>query len=282
MIKPALPITIENFQQVILEESKTKLVLVAFWADQVPESVALKSTLETATAAHTEHVLMTSIDCQTEQQIAAQFGIQGLPTAVFIKDGQPIDGIAGPQPDEAVQAFLDKHLPKPEDALLKQAQEALAAQDANQAFTLAKQAYESDGQRIDIKFCLIEACILVGKLEDAKALLETITMVDQDTTYQALVSKFELALEASDSPELKALEEALASSPDDIDVLHQLAAQYSQANRHEDALTLLFRRVQSVRDDAESKKKLLDVMNALPDGDPLVTKFRRKLYTLMY
>ena len=282
MIKPALPITIENFQQVILEESKTKLVLVAFWADQVPESVALKSTLETATAAHNEHVLMTSIDCQTEQQIAAQFGIQGLPTAVFIKDGQPIDGIAGPQPDEAVQAFLDKHLPKPEDALLKQAQEALAAQDANLAFTLAKQAYELDAQRIDIKFSLIEACILVGKLEDAKALLETITMVDQDTTYQALVSKFELALEASDSPELKALEEALASSPDDIDVLHQLAAQYSQANRHEDALTLLFRRVQSVRDDAESKKKLLDVMNALPDGDPLVTKFRRKLYTLMY
>ncbi|GLX81778.1 tetratricopeptide repeat protein [Thalassotalea eurytherma] len=282
MIKPALPITIENFQQVILEESKAKLVLVAFWADQVPESVALKSTLETATAAHTEHVLMTSIDCQIEQQIAAQFGIQGLPTAVFIKDGQPIDGIAGPQPDEAVQAFLDKHLPKPEDALLKQAQEALAAQDANLAFTLAKQAYELDAQRIDIKFSLIEACILVGKLEDAKALLETITMVDQDTTYQALVSKFELALEASDSPELKALEEALASSPDDIDVLHQLAAQYSQANRHEDALTLLFRRVQSVRDDAESKKKLLDVMNALPDGDPLVTKFRRKLYTLMY
>ncbi len=282
MIKPALPITIENFQQVILEESKTKLVLVAFWADQVPESVALKSALEKATAAHTEHVLMTSIDCQTEQQIAAQFGIQGLPTAVFIKDGQPIDGIAGPQPDDAVQAFLDKHLPKPEDALLKQAQEALVAQDANQAFTLAKQAYELDGQRIDIKFSLIEACILVGKLEDAKALLETITMVDQDTTYQALVSKFELALEASDSPELKALEEALASSPDDIDVLHQLAAQYSQANRHEDALTLLFRRVQSVRDDAESKKKLLDVMNALPDGNPLVTKFRRKLYTLMY
>ena len=282
MIKPALPITMDNFQQVILEESKTKLVLIAFWADQVPESVELKTKLEQATAAFTDSVLMAEIDCQSQQQIAAQFGIQGLPTAVMLKDGQPIDGIAGPQPDDAIQAFLDKHLPKPQDGLLQQAQEALAAQDGNQAFTLAKQAYELDPNRADIKFTLIESCILVGKLDDAKALLDTITMVDQDSTYQALVSKLELALEAADSPELKALEQALENTPDDVDVLHQLAAQYSQANRHEDALNLLFRRVQTVRDDGESKKRLLDVINALPEGDPLATKFRRKLYTLMY
>ena len=36
-------ITLENFQQVILEESKTKLILVDFWAEQVPESVELKN-----------------------------------------------------------------------------------------------------------------------------------------------------------------------------------------------------------------------------------------------
>lgn len=89
MIKPALPITMDNFQQVILEESKTKLVLIAFWADQVPESVELKTKLEQATAAFTDSVLMAEIDCQSQQQIAAQFGIQGLPTAVMLKDGQP-------------------------------------------------------------------------------------------------------------------------------------------------------------------------------------------------
>ena len=164
MIKPALPITIENFQQVILEDSKIKPVLIAFWAEQVPESVELKAKLEQATAAFHDSILMAEIDCQSQQQIAAQFGIQGLPTAVIIKDGQPIDGIAGPQPDDAIQAFLDKHLPKPQDGLLEQAQEALAQQDANKAFTLAKQAYELDPERVDIKFTLIEACILIGKI----------------------------------------------------------------------------------------------------------------------
>ena len=36
-------ITLENFQQVILEESKNKLILVDFWAEQVPESIELKN-----------------------------------------------------------------------------------------------------------------------------------------------------------------------------------------------------------------------------------------------
>jgi putative thioredoxin len=34
--------------------------------------------------------------------------------------------------------------------------------------------------------------------------------------------------------------------------------------------------------DAASKDLYLDVLKALPDGDPLANKFRRKLYTLMY
>jgi len=158
----------------------------------------------------------------------------------------------------------------------------LEAGDASQAFGLAKQAYELDSQRADIKLVLADASVQVGKVVDAKALIETIMMVDQDSYYHAIVAKIELAEEAADSPEIKALEAALSASPSDIDILHKLAAQYNQNNRQEDALNLLFRRVQSERSDEESKKLLLDVMKALPDGDPLVMKFRRKLYTLMY
>ena len=278
----AIALTLENFQQVVLEESKQKLVLVAFWAEQVPESIELRDNLAQKTANSSEHVVFTTVDCQSQQQIAAQFGIQGLPTAVLVKDGQPIDGISGPQPAEAVDKFLENHLPKAEDNLLTQAREMLAQGDANQAFTHAKQASELDNGRADIKLVLADASILIGKIDEASQLLATVMMVDQDSYYQALMSKLELANEASNSPEIQALEQKLAQSPNDSQLIQQLAAQYSQVNRNEDALTLLFRQVQSVRDDAESKRLLLDVMKSLPEGDPLATKYRRKLYTLMY
>jgi putative thioredoxin len=109
-------------------------------------------------------------------------------------------------------------------------------------------------------------------------------MVDQDSEYQALVAKVELAQQAENSPEIQALEAQLAASPEDINISHQLAAQYSQVNRHEDALTLLFRLVQAADEDtkAKSKELFIDILKALPDGDALAAKFRRKLYTLMY
>jgi putative thioredoxin len=275
-------ITPENFQQVILEDSKTKLIFVDFWAEQVPESIELRDKLAQQLLAAAEHVIYATVDCQTEQQIAMQFGIQGLPTAVVVKDGQPIDGVSGPLDDAAIVEFVNKHIPKPQDELLVKANQALSDNEASLAYTCARQAYELDAERADIKLTLVDASLLVGKIDDAKALLDSIKMIDQDSYYNALVAKLELAAEAADSPEIKALEDAIESDPDNIELIHQLAAQYSQNNRQEDALIILFRRVQTVFDDAESKKQLLDVLKALPEGDPLATKYRRKLYTLMY
>jgi putative thioredoxin len=279
-----IAINLENFQQVVLEESKNKLVLIAFWAEQVPESIQLRDTLAAKVQPFSEQMLMASLDCQSQQQIAQQFAIQGLPTAILVKDGQPLDGISGPQTDESITTFLDKHLPKAQDLFLAQAQAALTENKLTEAQSAINQAYELDAERADIKLVLIDVSIQTGNTDEAKGLLDTIMMVDQDSYYHALVAKLELANQAANSPEIQALEAQLISKPDDIEIKHQLAAQYSQVNRHEEALTLLFRLVQSGEAQTKEKSKdlFLDVLKALPDGDVIATKFRRKLYTLLY
>ncbi len=275
-------ITLENFQQVILEESKSKLVLVSFWAEQVPESLELRDTLISKVEPFPDHMILATVDCQTQGQIAQQFGIQGLPTAVLVKEGQPTDALSGPQTPESIQEFLDKHLPKIEDGLLNEAKQALADNDVNTAYVNIVKAYEIDSERADIKIVYADAAIQTGKIADAEALLATITMVDQDSDYHAVIAKLELANQAAESPEIKALEEALNTDPNNDEVAHKLAAQYSQVNRNEEALALLFRLVQKDRSNTTSKDLLLDVLKVLPDGDALATKYRRKLYTLMY
>ncbi|MEW6993475.1 co-chaperone YbbN [Colwelliaceae bacterium MEBiC 14330] len=279
-----IAITLDNFQQVVVEESKNKLVLVCFWAEQIPESIELRDKLATKLATFTEHVTLATVDCQSQGQIAQQFGIQGLPTAILLKDAQPLDGISGPQDDASIDVFLDKHLPKPQDLLLEQAKACLENNQLVEANKAISQAYQLDNSRADIKYVLTDVYLQTGKIAEAQALLDTIMMVDQGSEYHALIAKVELAQQAANSPEIQALEAQLAASPTDISISHQLAAQYSQVNRHEDALTLLFRLVQAADEtsQAQSKELFLDVLKALPDGDPLATKFRRKLYTLMY
>jgi putative thioredoxin len=278
----AIEITLENFQKIIIEESKTKPVLVDFWAEQVPESLELKAKLAFGLQGFEEHILYATVDCQTQQQIAQQFGIQGLPTAILVKDGQPLDGLTGPQNDEHINEFLAKHLPKKEEVLLAKAQQLLADNNVNDAFIVINNAYQLDNERADIKLVLSDVYLQTGKIAEAEALLVTILMVDQDSYYQALIAKLELATQAADSPEIKALEAQLANDTDNTELQHQLVAQYSQVNRHEEALVLLFRLMQKDSSDAVSKSLYLDVLKSLPDGDPLANKHRRKLYTLMY
>jgi putative thioredoxin len=275
------PITLENFQQVLLEQSKQQHVLIVFYAEQIPESVELLKRFSEKLTGQSA-IFLASVDCQAQQQIAMQFGIQGLPTVIMVKDGQPIDGVAGPQTDDNIAKFLEKYLPKPEDELLAKAQQALAENNANLAFTLANQALQLNNDRADIKFVYIEACLLVGKLEQAEQTLATIKMVDQDAQYQALIAKLELAKEAADSPEIVQLEQQLQQNPDDVEILYHLAAQYNQAHRQQEALALLFQRLKQHPSEAQTKQLLLDVIKALPDGDPLASEYRRKLFTLMY
>jgi putative thioredoxin len=278
----SLAITLENFQQIVLEESKSTLVLVDFWAQQVPESLELRDKLASLLANHGETIVFATVDCESQGQIAQQFGIQGLPTAILVKDGQPLDGLSGPQTDETISEFLTKYLPKEQDLLLKQAVDSLSENNVNEAFKYITQAYQLDSERADIKLVLADVYIQTGKVSEAELILQTIKMIDQDSYYQSLMAKLELASQAADSPEIKALEQQLDTDPDNIDVQHQLAAQYSQVNRHEEALLLLFRLVQKDGSDMVSKDLLLDVLKSLPDGDALANKYRRKLYTLMY
>ena len=279
-------ITLENFQQVVLEDSKFKLVLIVFWANEVPESAELRDKLAASVASYDEHIVLATVDCETQQQVAQQFGIQALPTAIVVKEGQPIDGMSGPQTDESIKTFLDKHLPKEEDILHAQAKQLLIEGKASEAFPVienaSKAASGTASDRADITLTMADVYLQIGKISEAAALLSNIKMVDQDSEYKALTAKLELANQAADSPEIKALEEKIAQGSDDIELHHQLAAQYSQVNRHEDALVLLFRLVQKDGSDTLSKQLLIDVLKALPDGDPLSSKYRRKLYTLMY
>jgi len=287
MNEKIVAINLDNFQQVVVEESKNKLVLVCFWAEQVPESIELKDKLAARLSAFTDYVTLASVDCQEQGEIAQQFGIQGLPTAILIKDSQPLDGLSGPQDENAINAFLDKHLPKPEDILLAQAKTALTDNELSTAKATIIQAYQHNNERADIKLVLADVYLQSGNNDDAKALLDSILMVDQDSYYQALLAKLELANQAADSPEIKALEVQLQQDPENITLSHQLAAQYNQVNRNEDALALLFALVQAGSSDEnnsveKSKELLLDVLKSLTDGDPLIVKYRRKLYTLLY
>jgi putative thioredoxin len=275
-------ITPENFQQVILQDSQTQVVMVEFWAEGYEPSQQLAPILVNVAAKFSGHLIHARVDCQQQQEIAGQFGVQNLPTVILVKEGQPIDGFSGVQTEAQIVATFEKHLPKPEDDLYQQAVELVSAGDYQQAYTVLKQAYDMNTQRADIKLLLADCQVELGQIKQAKTLLETIGLVDQDALYNSILGKIELAEQAAESPEINALQQQLAENPDNLEVKVKLAVQLQQANQVEEALELILSVLYKDLNFGEAKKLTLDMINALPDGDPLKSKYRRKVYGLLY
>ena len=275
-------ITPENFQQVIMQDSQTQVVMVEFWADGYEPSQQLAPVLEKVASKFSGNLIHARVDCQQQQEIAGQFGVQNLPTVILVKEGQPIDGFAGVQSEEQIVATFEKHLPKPEDGLYQEAVELVTAGDYQQAYTALKQAFDLNAKRADIKLLLADCQIELGQIKQAKALLETIGLVDQDALYKSILGKIELAEQAADSPEIQALQQQLAQNPDDLEVKVKLAVQMHQTNQIEEALELIVSVLYKDLNFGEAKKLTLDMINALPDGDPLKLQYRRKVYSLLY
>ncbi|MCK7459362.1 thioredoxin [Idiomarina aminovorans] len=275
-------VDLQNFQQVLLEGSKEKLVIIDFWADWCEPCKQLMPVLEKLASQYSNQVILAKINCDEQQELAGQFGIRSLPTVAFFKDGQPVDSFGGVKTEGEIREILDKHLPSPSDDLIQQAQTAMAEGDANQAYTLVKQAYDIDSNNMQALKLLAEASVDAGRLDQAKELIAKIPMVEHDSDYQRIKGKFELAEDAADSPELRALQEQVNSQPNDLALKLQLALKFHEAHRDEEALQLVFTVLNRDVNFTDAKKYALDIINALPDGDPLAAIYRRKLYSTMY
>ncbi|USD22695.1 thioredoxin [Microbulbifer variabilis] len=277
-------VTAENAQQVLIEESMNRPVLVDFWADWCEPCKQLMPVLEKLANEYAGQFLLAKVNADTEQMIAGQLGVRSLPTVMLLKEGQPVDGFAGVQPESQIREMLDKYLPKPWDIKLQQAQALIGEGKVDEALPLLRQAYAESSERVDIAKHLAALLLDQNRAAEAETVLSKILLADQDAEYQRLMAQLELKQQAADTPEIQALQKALEQNPQDYDSAYKLAVQYSQANRHEEALELLLdilRKDMNFADGA-AKQAFLDMVKSLGAGDPIATQYQRKLMTLMF
>lgn len=280
----SVDVTLDNAQQMIIDESFQRPVLVDFWADWCGPCKTLMPILEKLAEQYQGQFLLAKINADEQQTLAAQFGVRSLPTVMLIKDGQPLDGFTGAQPEPQIRELLDKHLPKAWEHTLVQAQALLAQQDFSGALPLLRQAYEESGEAPTVGCLLAQTLVELNRVDEAEPILGAIKLADQDALYQQVLAQLELKKQAEKNPELEALEQQLEQDPDNLELAHKLAVQLNQEGYHRQALELLYDILRKDLNHAEgqSKKALMDIIASLGKGDPLAAEFQRKLFTLLY
>ncbi|CAM3655874.1 co-chaperone YbbN [Vibrio aquimaris] len=273
----------QNFRQV-LEGSMQAPVLIHFWAPMSQESTQVIPQLQELAQQYNGAFTLALLNCEQEQMIASQFGVQALPTIALFVNGQPVDGLGGPQELQAIQSMLANHLPSQDELDIKQALELIQTNQHGQALALLQALPDDLKQKGDVKLAIAECLLETQDFEQAKVLLGNIPLEYQDNYYKGLVAKLELHEHSANSPEIQSLEKQFQAESSNVKLAAELALSYHQVNRDQEALEILWQFLS--RDlnalDGEVKKHFMDILAALGQTNPLASQYRRKLYSLLY
>ncbi|MDX6376220.1 MAG: putative thioredoxin, partial [Gaiellaceae bacterium] len=104
-----------DFQQKVLDASFEAPVLVDFWAEWCGPCRTLTPVLESAVEARGDAVRLVKVDIDANQNLAAQFGVRGIPNVKAFRDGRVVDEFTGVIPRAQVERFLDDLIPTAAD-----------------------------------------------------------------------------------------------------------------------------------------------------------------------
>ena len=280
-------VTGANFEQLVLENSFHKPVLVDFWAEWCAPCKALMPLLAKITEEYQGELVLAKVNCDIEQDVVARFGVRSLPTVVLFKDGQPVDGFAGAQPESAIRAMLAPHVQapaEPETDLLESAQALFAESRIGEAEALLKQLLTEENENAAALILYARCLAERGELSEAETVLDAVKGDEHKQALAGARAQLTFLRQANDLPEVADLKSRLAQNADDDEAAYQLAIHQLARQQHEAALDGLLKLFVRNRGYAEGlpHKTLLQVFDLLGSDHPLVTTYRRKLYQALY
>ena len=94
--------TTAGFTKDVIEASKHALVLVDFWADWCQPCKQLTPLIEKIVRSYAGKVRLVKLNVDQHPSIPGQLRIQSLPTVYAFRDGRPLDGFMGMQPETTI------------------------------------------------------------------------------------------------------------------------------------------------------------------------------------
>jgi len=283
MASHAIDVSAENFHEVVLEGSRTAPVVIDFWAPWCAPCRALKPILEKLADEYAGKFTLAKINSDENQELAAEFGVRGIPAVKAVVDGQLVDEFTGALPESQVRAFIERVVPSPAELKRRQAREMLDAGMEAQALDLLGEAIALDPRNTLAKIDRLEALVRLNRLADAKSALDELDPLTLEDPRVATL-KAHIGFSSGDAIDPAALIARIAENPNDLAARLDLARHHARVGDYEPALQQLLEIVRCDRkfgDDA-ARKTMLEIFNLLGAGDELVGKYRRLLASALY
>jgi putative thioredoxin len=283
---------IASFNKDVIEASKTIPILVDFWADWCAPCKQLTPILETLVKSYNGQIKLVKIDTEKNQELSTQLQIQSLPTVYAFYEGQPIDGFSGAMPENEVKKFINKVIESSGGNKLEELK--IAIEEAEKLFH--EENFES---ALDAFSNLLSAeannakiiagygkCLL--KLERNEEVKELLEGLEEDMLNDKNIASLVALSELEKNNKLAGLPEEYLNdvklNPNNHELRFKLAEAYLASNQKQEGINQLLIIVKKDRkwEEDKARKKIIELLNAFGEEDPITSETRIKLSTIIF
>jgi len=280
----------QGFMADVIEASQDTPVVVDFWAPWCGPCKQLMPVLERVVKDAKGGVKMVKINIDENPGIAGQLGVRSIPAVYAFKDGKPVDGFQGGQPESELKKFIgrltgDSDPVEEAAALAARAKDSLAAGDPGGAAQDYAQALSLNPDSAEAMAGLIRLYIDGGNDDAAADLLASApeSMLDHPEII-AVRSQLTLTEQAVEPDETAELVAAVNANPDDLDARLALAKALTASGRNGEAIEHLLYSIRKNRahNGEAARLFLLTIFEAEGPTSNVSIEGRRALSSILF
>ena len=254
-------VTDADFEQVVVQGSKERPVILDLWAAWCGPCKTLGPILEKVARERDGAFLLAKLDVDANPVVAGALGVQSIPTVVAFRDGEPVTGFVGSYPEDEVNRFVDTVLPSEAELVAEEGQADEEAGDLEGAEQRYRDALETDPDNREAAVGL--ARILAERGEDQEA-RDLVTKHLPDPGAERVLA----TIEVNGWADLDG-NEALSS-----------AKRLAGKGQWREALEGMLGAIAEERD--ATRDAMVAVFLVLGDEEPLVGEYRRRLTNALF
>lgn len=151
---------IADFQTDVLDRSLQVPVVVDFWAEWCGPCRVLGPVLESLAGKSNGLWVLAKVDTERFPEVAAKYGIRGIPNVKLFIDGKVVNEFTGALPERMVKQWLETSLPNPAQEKINRARQLLNSDDREQGVEILEEVLRGDPSNDQARVAMARAQLL--------------------------------------------------------------------------------------------------------------------------